>query len=356
VSNFPLSYKLSWLPRLLRPSLRGNRQGFLPARGSLLQQLPARKKRLAFLGDISAVANREPPMVDERLKALLASADLVIGNCESPVVEQPRHPRGTAAGTRHAMTRGFLAATIEATGIAPGRLLLSLANNHMLDQGTEGYAETRQALADLGIGTIGSVEDGAVCAIDLDGLTIAFAAFTEWRNASREDFAGRVTMFEDLIASDCAALRYSDADLVCIVAHWDREFRHFPRPSTRALAQALVESGADLIVGHHAHVLQPAEMIGDALVAYGLGDFLGTALPRAPWPLRLGGIFVTDVSADAATKGKVARYAMVPILRRRAGRHERLIPLEDTGRHPQARSTERFDAIFPANVQLSAKE
>ena len=74
--------------------------------------------------------------------------------------------------------------------------------------------------------------------------------------------------------------------------------------------------GAGLIVGHHAHVLQPAERIGGTLVAYGLGDFLGTALARLPWPGRIGAMLAVDVSAEPATRGRVAAYELVPFFRR----------------------------------------
>ena len=91
----------------------------------------------------------------------------------------------------------------------------------------------------------------------------------------------------------------------------------FRKPSTRALAKSFAESGADLIVGHHAHVLQPAERIGDALVAYGLGDFLGTVLLAGARPLTLGGILIVEISVDPETKGGVAAYRMVPFARKR---------------------------------------
>ena len=71
MSNFPLRYKLSWLPRLLSPSLRGERSGLLPAAASLLSPVPAVTRRLVFIGDISAVSNRTAPLVDARLKALI---------------------------------------------------------------------------------------------------------------------------------------------------------------------------------------------------------------------------------------------------------------------------------------------
>jgi len=65
--------------------------------------------RLAFVGDISAVANRSAPECDPDIAKLLRSADLVIGNCESPVVERPSVVLGTRLGTHHAMSERFLA-------------------------------------------------------------------------------------------------------------------------------------------------------------------------------------------------------------------------------------------------------
>ena len=346
MSNFPLAYKLSWLPRLLRPSL-GGRQGVLPPQGTLLAPSPAQTRRLVFLGDISAVANREAPEADERLRDLIVSADLIVGNCESPVVKRPRRPFGTRAGTRHAMTPKFLSETIAALGASPERLVLSLANNHMLDQGIEGYAETRRALSALGIATIGGVEDGPARTIALEGVTLAFAAFTEWRNCGRKAFAGRVTMLDDFERQGLAKLRAAQADLKCVVPHWDREFRHFPQGGTRKLAQRLAEGGAGLIVGHHAHVIQPAEQLGGTLVAYCLGDFLGTALPRVPWPARLGAILFVDIGADPPSKGRIAAYRFVPFLRERAGKRERLVLLDALPKGMARLAQKRFAAIFP---------
>ena len=63
-----------------------------------------------------------------------------------------------------------------------------------------------------------------------------------------------------------------------------------------------------------------------ALVAYGLGDFLGTALRRQRWPGRIGAMLVVDVSADAETRGRIAGYEVVPFIRLRQRDNERLVP------------------------------
>ena len=136
------------------------------------------------------------------------------------------------------------------------------------------------------------------------------------------------------------------ADLACVVPHWDWEFRHIPGPQTRALARRLADKGADLIVGNHAHVLQPAERIGETLVAYGLGDFLSTALPRQPWPTCIGAMLVVDISAEPATRGQLAGYEIVPFFRLRDGARERLLPLDDVPGPIGARARQRFLELF----------
>lgn len=341
MSNFPLSYKLSWLPRLLKSSLAGNDGSFGPmaARGSA----PRQAVRLVFLGDISAVANREPPEIDQALREIIASADLVVANCESPVVERPVFPLATRVGMRHAMTPDFLDAVMEASGVDPAKLLLSLANNHVLDQGVEGFGETVGVLAGRGIRTIGAAADGLMRLVEVGPLTIGFLAFTQWRNGGEAEFVGRVTM-----AGDIAGWRgrAGTADLVCAVPHWDIEFRHFPEAGTRALARRLAEEGAGLIVGGHAHVVQPVEAIGASVAAYGLGDFLGTALRRVSWPLRIGAMLSVEASADDDTRGQVSAYRLVPFLRESRGRHERLVALDGAENSSAGKAKRRVADIF----------
>ena len=90
------------------------------------------------------------------------------------------------------------------------------------------------------------------------------------------------------------------------------------------------------------------ERIGDAIVAYGLGDFLGTALARQPWPGRIGGIFVVDVSTEEGARGAIAAYRMQPFVRLRDGDHERLVPVERLEGAMRGKVEGRLGAIFPS--------
>lgn len=338
VSNFPLRYKLSWLPRFVRPSLAGAFSS-APLADRLLPEPPARSVRLMFLGDISGVANRQPPVVDAALRDLLSSTDLVVGNCESPIVGKPSARLGTVPGARHAMTADFVQGVFDACGLTPDRTLLSLANNHALDQGVGGLEETLGALDRLRIRTLGAGQ--AQSRFEIGSLTVGFVAFTQWWNTDEAGFRGRVAMLDDP-----ATLALPRADLVCAVPHWDWEFRHFPRPETRMLAQRLLQAGVSVIAGHHAHVVQPLERFDDALVAYGLGDFLGTAFTRQPFACRIGALLQVEVSADPATRGRVATYGLHPFFRLRDGNRERLVPLDRLDAATAARVRGRFDAIY----------
>ncbi|TPM27051.1 CapA family protein [Mesorhizobium sp. B2-3-4] len=346
MSNYPLSYKLSWLPRFLKPSLGGDANGFAPASATLMEPPPGQTVRLAFIGDISAVANSRAPECDPAIKALLGAADLVIGNCESPVVDRPSAVLGTRLGTHHAMSERFLAEALAAVGIDREKLVLSLANNHVFDQGVAGFEATLAALRRLGIRGIGLAANGPVERFTAGPLAIGFAAFTLWRNADDKLFAGRVAIEGDPARWPRAA--GAGVDLLCAVPHWDWEFRHFPRAETRALARRLTAQGVGLIAGHHAHVVQPVERIGATVAAYGLGDFLGTAFARQPWPGRIGGIFSVDVSADGGTRGTVAAYRLYPFARLRVGDHERLVPIEALERTMREKAERRLNAIFPS--------
>jgi poly-gamma-glutamate synthesis protein (capsule biosynthesis protein) len=385
MSNFPLSYKLSWLPRLLRPSLAGDRYGFAPAAATLIT--PARAFQLAFVGDISAVANREAPECDPAIIALLSSADLVVGNCESPVVERPHAVLDTRLGARHAMTERFLADSLAAAGIGREKLILSLANNHALDQGVAGFDETLAALKRLDIRVIGLADEAlakvvigaaagigtfplphsvgerwpegqvrgasAPCAARLpqegrggSALTVGFAAFTLWRNAGADAFKHRVSMAGD--PSRWPKSVTENIDLLCAIPHWDWEFRHFPRSETRALALRLAGQRAGLIIGGHAHVVQPMEQIATSLVAYGLGDFLGTVFARVPWPLRICAILTVEVSVDEDTRGAIAGWRQHFFVRLREGDHERLVPVDALGEELRRKAIARLEAIYGA--------
>jgi len=159
-----------------------------------------------------------------------------------------------------------------------GFTVISLANNHALDFGPEGRAETIAALRRAGVRHTG--RPGEIAYVEAGGLRVAvlgFAPYPWTQNLRRID--------EAVLLVRRASVR---ADLVVVTVHAGAEgeaHRHV-RPGTEwflgenrgnvvAFARAVVRAGADLVVGHGPHVLRGVEWYRGRLIAYSLGNFLG---------------------------------------------------------------------------------
>ncbi len=164
----------------------------------------------------------------ERVAPLLAGSDLLLGNLEGTFTEQSRaRPKFDTFRVPPA-----LATTLGEAGFD----IVSLANNHALDFGTTGLLDTLDRLA----GAVGS----------------SLFATAESAGTARADV--------DLVTSAIAGVA-GDVDFVIAVFHFGREYDPTPTAQQRELAHAAVDAGAALVIGHHAHVLQPWECRGDAL-------------------------------------------------------------------------------------------
>jgi poly-gamma-glutamate synthesis protein (capsule biosynthesis protein) len=229
--------------------------------------------------DVKTSAAQDPagfPGLWADLVPLFQSADLVFGNLESPVAPAKGRPgapfqfNAPESLPRALRTSGFT--------------VLSLANNHAFDQGGAGLRETLDRLGKEGLEVVGAGEDRARAEapriLERNGFKVAFLAFTDSLN---QDFNHRsAEPWVRLLDPDAAVLAvrgaHSGADLVVVSLHWGNEYQHAPSKRQRDLARALVEAGADVILGHHPHVLQPVERLEagghQALVAYSLGNFI----------------------------------------------------------------------------------
>ncbi len=212
------------------------------------------------------------PLRDE-----LPAAALAFANLETPLTERFRRP---ANGTPPLLGADpSLAAGLAAAGFD----LVSVANNHALDQTAAGLAETLAALAAAGLSAAGggpSPADAARPAVLLrDGLRVALVAFTDRVNAGPGSRGASVALSPDG-ARVAAALRAARAvaDVVALSIHWSRDFTYAPTAAQRRLARRWILAGADVILGTGPHVLQPVERLasprGEAVVAWSLGNLV----------------------------------------------------------------------------------
>ena len=225
-----------------------------------------------------AIANGDPSFPFSVVAPELKRADLTIGNLESALGD-----RGQPAAKSYT----FRAPPAAADSLASaGFDLLTLANNHALDFGPEALNQAMTLLAAKGIATVGAGVDETSARkpaiLERMGLRIAFLGYVdvpvevggfdtrEW--SATESTPGLAWADLSHIDQDVAAAD-KEADIVIVLLHSGYEYVLPPSPAQEDAAHKAVDAGADLVIGHHAHVLQGAEFRDDAVIAYGLGNF-----------------------------------------------------------------------------------
>lgn len=207
-------------------------------------------------------------------RSLLKLADISIANLECVLSN-----RGFAVNQQflfHANPE--LAEALQAGGIT----VLNLANNHSMDCGSEGLADTIASLESAGIRYCG-VETAGVqqpVILTVKGIRIAFLGFCDFRPstmpASPPNPSIAYASDESVRLAVTSARRLADA--VVVSFHWGIEYSRQPAERQIHLARLAAESGADVVLGHHPHVLQGLHVISAhsrrCLVAWSLGSFV----------------------------------------------------------------------------------
>ncbi len=166
--------------------------------------------------------------------------------------------------------------------------LANLANNHIYDYGAPGLMETIQTLKAAGIRYVGAganfAEAHRPVIFERKGIRIGFLAYYGVRAHSEshpagEDDPGTALRRLRFIRDDVRALR-PKVDFLVVIFHWGFEKEHFPRPHQIKFAHRVIDYGADLIVGHHPHVLQGVEKYKGKMIVYSLGNFIFGGLYR----------------------------------------------------------------------------
>jgi len=202
------------------------------------------------------------------MRPLLQRACIVFGNLEGPIaVEASSQPRTFSYRIEPRMAVALKRARFHA---------MTLANNHLTDCGREGVLETLQALTRHGIAPLGAgVNEHAAHAPvvrDARGLRVALLGYY-WnrRTAARNGLPGSAMDPPEALADDIRAARRL-ADRVVVTFHWGVPYVREPSAEDRAKARHAIDCGADAVIGHHVHVIQPFEIWRDKPIFYGLGN------------------------------------------------------------------------------------
>ncbi|MGH3942809.1 MAG: CapA family protein [Pseudonocardiaceae bacterium] len=271
----------------------------------------------------------------------VSAADLALCHLEVPLAE----PEGPYAGYPSFNAPPQVAAALAGIGYDS----CSTASNHTLDQGRGGVGRTLDALDAAGLAHTGSARSVQEAArpliLDLGVARVAQVSFTYGFNglelpADAPWLAN--TLDPEAVLRAARVAKQAGADVVIASLHWGVEYQTEPTDGQRELAtRLLADPAVDLIVGHHAHVVQPFELIGGEWVAYGLGNHVARhAEPRGSTE---EGVIARFTFTRTPERGwRVTRAEYLPTLVR-LGPPIRLVELSSAA--PSAGSAQALDRI-----------
>ena len=217
--------------------------------------------------------------VFREVKRFLSSSDITIGNLETTIDGKENRYSGYPLFNS---PDEYLDALKDA-----GFDILLTANNHSIDRGKKGVIRTIEKIHSLGmslIGTFNSQHDrDSIRVFEINGIKIALLAYTYGLNGNyisqNEKFLVNI-IDTNVIKLDIGNARGKNADVVLVYFHFGDEYQRKPNVYQKEIVRCTINSGADIIIGSHPHVIQPLEYftseknkIGEGIIAYSLGNF-----------------------------------------------------------------------------------
>lgn len=239
------------------------------------------KATLFIVGDIlldrgvgERIAANGPDYPYLNVKNILPEADIAFGNLECaitstgiPALKRPYYLFKCEPDNADALRRS-------------GFTILNLANNHTMDYGREGILNTIEFLESSNIKTVGAGKDKSTAHTPLftevSGAVIGFLCFSAFPTEGYvySDKKPDVAQLDlDRLATQVKSAKL-DCDILLVSFHWGSEFENYPTESQKEAAHIAVENGADIVIGHHPHVLQGMEFYMDKPIFYSLGNFV----------------------------------------------------------------------------------
>lgn len=190
----------------------------------------------------------------ENIKAIFSADDLTMVNLETTVT------KATAKANKKFTFKGdpSFAHILKLGSIET----VNLANNHTFDYLQKGYDDTIKNLKKTDIGYFGN---GNQYITEIKGVKIGVLGYPGWNNN---------TTIRNLIKEDIKTLRDKGIKVVIVNFHWGQEKSYVPNQTQKYLGRYTIDSGADLVVGHHPHVVQGIEEYNGKFIVYSLGNFM----------------------------------------------------------------------------------
>ena len=251
---------------------------------------------MLFAGDVLFPGVLDADSLSFRLRARISQASVLVANLEGTLGDEPHElaPLLTLRGITQLLayekdpTNTDWVSRIDRPGLralldAAPRALVSVANNHTLDDGIEGFDRTLSLLDRAGVGVIGDArkDEGAV-RINVGPHCIGLFAMSYGSNQSASGSDCHLR-FNDVpyrlehtrLVELVDRLRACGATHVVAILHWGYEHEHEPAPEQERCAERLFEAGVSAVIGHHPHLLQRSDASAGRWISYSLGDFIG---------------------------------------------------------------------------------
>jgi poly-gamma-glutamate capsule biosynthesis protein CapA/YwtB (metallophosphatase superfamily) len=300
-----------------------------PRPGQAGRHDPGGSVTLAFAGDVNFAGRTarllgDPATAFGPIASVLRSADFTALNLETAV---------TGRGVPQLKNFHFRTTPLAFTALRDAGVdLVTMANNHVLDYGPAGLADTLAAAKAarfpyVGIG-INAAASWAPYVTTIKGMKIAIVGISQvaelassWVATSTRPGEANAIDLSQTLAAVRAARRL--ASTVIVFMHWGTEGDACPDPAQLALAPELAAAGASIIIGAHAHMLQGSGWLGHTFVAYGMGNFLWwersyststgvlelTLHPHSPLTARFIPAVVSSTGQPVVDQGAAARQA-----------------------------------------------
>ncbi|MCL2338083.1 MAG: CapA family protein [Firmicutes bacterium] len=267
-----------------------NRQPQNTSLDSLLMHSPSAKETVftaAFVGDImmgrsveSAAKFKGYDAYFKYTKDFFTGCDLVLGNLEDPIISENDQYVVAEKDILLSASKASLFALKDA-----GFNMLDLANNHMMDYGDKGLFYTLDALEQTGISHFGAGHDLREAMgyqlLKRKGVKVAIVgandALVPNGFAAYGNIPGVLSIRSQQEASyliKAVSNAAAAGDVVIVFMHWGNEYTANLDSEQRDIGRSLIDAGADVVIGSHAHVLQPVELYHNGVIFYGLGNFV----------------------------------------------------------------------------------